>query len=57
MKRRTVRHPDIARELFLSAHTVRTHVSHILAKLNAGSRVDIARMAERQRVDGSPRPG
>jgi DNA-binding CsgD family transcriptional regulator len=39
--------PDIARELFLSAHTVRAHVSHILAKLQAQSRVDIAREAVR----------
>jgi DNA-binding CsgD family transcriptional regulator len=37
--------PDIAAELFLSRRTVQTHVSHILAKLGAHSRVDIARTA------------
>ena len=35
--------PDIAAELFLSRATVSTHISHILAKLDAHSRVDIAR--------------
>ena len=39
--------PDIATELFLSRRTVQTHVSHILAKLNAGSRIEIARIAAR----------
>jgi DNA-binding CsgD family transcriptional regulator len=35
--------PDIASQLFLSRHTVESHVRHILAKLNAVSRVEIAR--------------
>ena len=35
--------PDIAAELLLSRRTVQSHVSHILAKLNAKSRVEIAR--------------
>ncbi len=34
--------PDIAAELFLSRNTVQTHVSHILTKLGARSRVEIA---------------
>jgi DNA-binding CsgD family transcriptional regulator/tetratricopeptide (TPR) repeat protein len=34
--------PDIAAELFLSRNTVQTHVSHILAKLGAQSRAEIA---------------
>ena len=34
--------PDIAAELFLSRNTVQTHVSHILTKLAARSRVEIA---------------
>jgi DNA-binding CsgD family transcriptional regulator len=37
--------PDIAARLFLSRRTVQTLVSHILAKLGAQSRVEIARMA------------
>lgn len=37
--------PDIAAELFLSRRTVQTHVSHILAKLGAHSRAEIARLA------------
>jgi DNA-binding CsgD family transcriptional regulator len=35
--------PDIAAELFLSRNTVQTHVSHILAKLEARSRAEIIR--------------
>jgi DNA-binding CsgD family transcriptional regulator len=35
--------PDIASQLFLSRHTVESHVRHILAKLSATSRVEIAR--------------
>ncbi len=35
--------PDIAAELFLSRNTVQTHVSHVLAKLGARSRAEIAR--------------
>jgi DNA-binding CsgD family transcriptional regulator len=33
--------PDIATELFLSRRTVETHVSHILTKLGARSRIEI----------------
>jgi len=39
--------PDIAAELFMSRYTVQTHVSHILAKLGAQSRVEIAAVAVR----------
>jgi DNA-binding CsgD family transcriptional regulator len=35
--------PDVAACLFLSRNTVQTHVSHILAKLNARSRAEIVR--------------
>jgi DNA-binding CsgD family transcriptional regulator len=35
--------PDIASQLFLSRNTVQTHVSHILTKLSAHSRTQIAR--------------
>jgi DNA-binding CsgD family transcriptional regulator len=37
--------PDIAADLFLSRYTVQTHVSHILTKLGAQSRVEIAAQA------------
>jgi DNA-binding NarL/FixJ family response regulator len=40
--------PQIAAHLFLSRRTVQTHVSHILAKLNMNSRIDIAREASRR---------
>jgi DNA-binding CsgD family transcriptional regulator len=39
--------PDIAADLFLSRNTVQTHVSRILAKLGARSRVDITAEARR----------
>lgn len=38
--------PDIAAHLLLSRRTVQTHVSHILAKLNVGSRREIVRHAQ-----------
>jgi DNA-binding CsgD family transcriptional regulator len=41
---------DIARGMFLSRRTVQTYISHILVKLKAGSRVDIAREALRRGV-------
>jgi DNA-binding CsgD family transcriptional regulator len=40
--------PDIATNLYLSRNTVQTHVSHILAKLDCRSRIDIARRAMTQ---------
>lgn len=39
--------PQIAARLYLSPRTVGTHVSHILAKLDVHSRIDIAREAAR----------
>jgi DNA-binding CsgD family transcriptional regulator len=35
--------PDIASQLFVSRNTIQTHVSHILGKLSARSRAEIAR--------------
>jgi DNA-binding CsgD family transcriptional regulator len=49
--------PDIAAELFLSRNTVQTHVSHILTKLGARSRVDIAREAVNQKHSAEPQSG
>jgi DNA-binding CsgD family transcriptional regulator len=46
--------PDIAAELFLSRSTVQTHVSHILAKLAARSRAEIARHALQQSPSQGP---
>jgi DNA-binding CsgD family transcriptional regulator len=36
--------------MFLSRRTVQTHISHILAKLGAKGRADIAREALRQGI-------
>jgi DNA-binding CsgD family transcriptional regulator len=41
---------DIARGMFLSRRTVQVHISHILAKLGAKGRVDIAREGLRQGI-------
>lgn len=45
---RGMSNPQIAAHLFLSRRTVQTHVSHILAKLNLNSRIDIAREASQR---------
>ena len=42
--------PDVAEHLFMSRNTVQTHVSHILAKLNARSRAEIVREVVRQGI-------
>jgi DNA-binding CsgD family transcriptional regulator len=46
--------PDVAAELSISRNTVQTHVSHILAKLGARSRAEIAREVY-SRPRGTPR--
>jgi DNA-binding CsgD family transcriptional regulator/tetratricopeptide (TPR) repeat protein len=40
--------PQVARQLYLSPRTVQTHVSHILRKLDASSRVELAAMVARR---------
>jgi DNA-binding CsgD family transcriptional regulator len=50
--------PDIASQMLLSRNTVQTHVSHILTKLSAKSRVEIAHAAagqQHRRKHGAPR--
>jgi DNA-binding CsgD family transcriptional regulator len=44
--------PDIAADLLMSRGTVQTHVSHILTKLGARSRIEVAREAVRQSEPG-----
>jgi DNA-binding CsgD family transcriptional regulator len=41
---------DIAHGMYLSRRTVQTYISHILAKLDAKSRLEIVRHAQRQGV-------
>lgn len=46
--------PDIANDLYLSRRTVKTHVSHILVKINARSRTEIASEAARHEAQRPP---
>jgi DNA-binding CsgD family transcriptional regulator len=48
--------PDIAADLWLSRNTVQSHVSHILAKLGARSRMEIARQALQHPPDAEHAP-
>ena len=44
---------EIARELFLSKKTVETHIRNMFRKLDASSRVDIARAMEAAGISAS----
>jgi DNA-binding CsgD family transcriptional regulator len=44
--------PQIAEKLFLSKKTVESHIRNLFVKLGVSSRVDIARMVERDRREG-----
>ena len=40
--------PEIGRRLFIGAGTVKTHLSHVFAKLNVSSRTELAAAASRR---------
>lgn len=48
---RGLTNPQIAQRLFVSRHTVHTHVSHVLAKLQLTSRVELAAQAALRRTE------
>jgi DNA-binding CsgD family transcriptional regulator len=43
-----LRNAEIAARLFVSAETVKTHVSHVLAKLGVTNRTELAALAARR---------
>jgi DNA-binding NarL/FixJ family response regulator len=48
---RGLSNPDIGRELFISRHTVKVHLSHAYAKLGVANRTELARLAARHSQD------
>jgi DNA-binding NarL/FixJ family response regulator len=44
--------PQIASKLFLSKKTVESHIRNLFVKLGASSRVEVARIVERERREG-----
>lgn len=43
--------PQIGERMFISRGTVRAHLSHIFAKLNTGTRAELAAQATRRAAD------
>ena len=45
---------EIAERLFVSPHTVNTHLRHVFAKLQLNSRVDLTRVATERHTEDAP---
>ncbi len=45
---------EVAERLFVSPHTVNTHLRHVFAKLEVNSRVDLTRLATERKTEHAP---
>lgn len=48
---------QIAAQLFLSSKTIESHIRNVFNKLGASSRVEVARIIERERLASADRAG